>query len=268
MNTFAARYPYISEDSFRDFVPGMEPAMSRNGVVAKSFLLLAVLAAGVGAGVCLPFFASIARDILPAAARQPVFLDMEAFPYVWPGILGLILGIVYLAASFTERAQIYFAPAFAFFQGMSMAALAAALNSRLPGIVAVAFFATCAILAALLLAYRFDCLPDLGNWSAGIGMFFITIVAVYAGVFLMRLFGLDIPYPKQTTLVYWAFVCGFMVFLCYQLMNSFTFIDDAIEMGAPKWMEWRAAFGLLVALLAIYYEVLRILASRRKSSRD
>jgi uncharacterized YccA/Bax inhibitor family protein len=113
----------------------------------------------------------------------------------------------------------------------------------------------------LLVGYQQGWIPDFEDWSAGIGAFFVTIIAIYVGIFVLRLFGAGIHFPEQTTVVYWAIVSGFMVFLAYQLSNSFRYIDDAIELGAPKWMEWRAAFGLMVALLSIYYVVARILAT-------
>jgi uncharacterized YccA/Bax inhibitor family protein len=149
---------------------------------------------------------------------------------------------------------------------MALASFAVVAHSRVPGVVTVALFLTCGILAAMLVGYRLGWLPDFSDWSVGIAAFFITILAVYAGIFLLRMSGMDLPFPKQTTVVYWAVVVGFMVYLSYQLANSFRFIDYAIEMGAPKWMEWRAAFGLMVALLAIYYEVLTLLVnlSRRR----
>ena len=45
------------------------------------------------------------------------------------------------------------------------------------------------------------------------------------------------------------------------------FIEEAAEKGAPKYMEWYGAFGLLVTLIWLYLEILRLLAklSSRKN---
>jgi uncharacterized YccA/Bax inhibitor family protein len=50
-----------------------------------------------------------------------------------------------------------------------------------------------------------------------------------------------------------------MVFLAQRLALSFRYIEEGVETGAPKWCEWRAAFGLMVALVYIYLAVLNVL---------
>ena len=50
------------------------------------------------------------------------------------------------------------------------------------------------------------------------------------------------------------------------LVLDFDFIENGEAVGAPKYMEWRAALGLLVTLVWLYIEVLRLLAKLR--SRD
>ena len=49
-------------------------------------------------------------------------------------------------------------------------------------------------------------------------------------------------------------------------MLDFDFIEQASETGAPKYMEWYGAFGLLVTLVWLYLEILRLLA--KINSRD
>ena len=49
-------------------------------------------------------------------------------------------------------------------------------------------------------------------------------------------------------------------------MLDFDFIEEASENGAPKYMEWYAAFGLMVTLVWLYLEILRLLA--KINSRD
>ncbi|MEZ0388692.1 MAG: Bax inhibitor-1/YccA family protein, partial [Verrucomicrobium sp.] len=51
------------------------------------------------------------------------------------------------------------------------------------------------------------------------------------------------------------------------LVLDFDFIEQGVEHGAPKYMEWYAAFGLLVTLIWLYIEILRLLA-KLASRRD
>jgi uncharacterized YccA/Bax inhibitor family protein len=50
------------------------------------------------------------------------------------------------------------------------------------------------------------------------------------------------------------------------LLLDFDAIEKASEMGAPKFMEWYGAFGLLVTLVWLYLEILKLLS--KLSSRD
>jgi uncharacterized YccA/Bax inhibitor family protein len=43
-------------------------------------------------------------------------------------------------------------------------------------------------------------------------------------------------------------------------------IEEQSKIGAPKYMEWYSAFGLLVTLIWLYLEILRLLS--KLSSRD
>ena len=67
------------------------------------------------------------------------------------------------------------------------------------------------------------------------------------------------------------FAIGFsvvvVVIAALNLVMDFDFIEHGAEMGAPKYMEWYAAFGLMVTLIWLYVEILRLLA-KLQSRRD
>ena len=46
-------------------------------------------------------------------------------------------------------------------------------------------------------------------------------------------------------------------------MLDFDFIENGAEHGAPKYMEWVGAFGLMVTLVWLYIEILHLLAKLR-----
>ena len=50
------------------------------------------------------------------------------------------------------------------------------------------------------------------------------------------------------------------------LVLDFDFIEQGAEDGAPRYMEWYAAFGLMVTLIWLYIEIVRLLVKLR--SRD
>jgi uncharacterized YccA/Bax inhibitor family protein len=63
-------------------------------------------------------------------------------------------------------------------------------------------------------------------------------------------------------------MCGFMVYLAQQLALSFRYIDEAADLGAPKWMEWRAALGIMVSLVWIYVAALSFIRQAIRASRN
>jgi uncharacterized YccA/Bax inhibitor family protein len=63
------------------------------------------------------------------------------------------------------------------------------------------------------------------------------------------------------------FSIGVVVIAALNLVLDFDFIEEGAERGAPKYMEWYGAFGLMVTLIWLYLEILRLLAklSSRRS---
>ena len=57
-----------------------------------------------------------------------------------------------------------------------------------------------------------------------------------------------------------AFSLFVVVIAALNLVLDFDFIEKGAEVGAPKYMEWYGAFGLVVTLIWIYLEILRLLS--------
>ena len=80
--------------------------------------------------------------------------------------------------------------------------------------------------------------------------------------FIMERFGAGIPLLdiNNTSM----FSIGFSVFVIFiaamNLVVDFDFIEEGAEKGAPKYMEWYGAFGLMVTLIWLYLEILKLLA--------
>ena len=56
------------------------------------------------------------------------------------------------------------------------------------------------------------------------------------------------------------FSIGVVIIAALNLVLDFDFIEEGAEKGAPKYMEWYGAFGLMVTLIWLYLEILRLLA--------
>ena len=72
--------------------------------------------------------------------------------------------------------------------------------------------------------------------------------------------GMSILNPNNSSLFSIGISLFVVVIASLNLVLDFDFIEEGAEQGAPKYMEWYGAFGLLVTLIWLYFEILRLLA--------
>ncbi len=89
------------------------------------------------------------------------------------------------------------------------------------------------------------------------------IALVYLASLGLRLFGIGIPYIHGNGLIGIGFSLFVVTIAALNLVLDFDFIENGARRGAPKYMEWYAAFGLMVTLVWLYIEILRLLAKLR-----
>jgi uncharacterized YccA/Bax inhibitor family protein len=77
---------------------------------------------------------------------------------------------------------------------------------------------------------------------------------------VLGFFGIQIPLIHSSGWIGIAFSVFVVVIAALNLVLDFDFIEEAAERGAPRYMEWYAAFGLLVTLVWLYLEILRLLS--------
>ena len=130
------------------------------------------------------------------------------------------------------------------------------------GIVTNAIFLTVGILLSLLMAYKSGLIKPTENFKLGVvaatgGIFIIYLISI-----IMSLFGsgMSIMDPNNASLMSIGFSIFVVIIASLNLVLDFDFIEEGSERGAPKYMEWYGAFGLLVTLIWLYLEILRLLA--------
>ena len=127
-----------------------------------------------------------------------------------------------------------------------------------------AVFLTFGTLGALLLAYRSGLIKATENFKLGVtaatgGIAFVYLVSIVMGFFGIHFSMIHSIGPMG--ILFSAFV---VVIAALNLVMDFDFIEEGAENGAPKYMEWYGAFGLLVTLIWLYLEILRLLAKLRQ----
>ncbi len=184
--------------------------------------------------------------------------------WVWGGVIGGF--IVALATAFKPVWAPYTTPLYAALEGLALGGISYVFEQMYPGIVAQAVFLTFGTLGALLFAYRSGIIRATENFKLGVFAATGGIGLVYLLSFVLGFFGISVPLIHSSGTFGILFSLFVVVIAALNLVLDFDFIEQGAERGAPKYMEWYGAFGLLVTLVWLYLEILRLLA--KLQSRD
>ncbi|MEC9331643.1 MAG: Bax inhibitor-1/YccA family protein [Verrucomicrobiota bacterium] len=196
-----------------------------------------------------------------------LFLLMLSAYFTWnntmPGVMvfGAIGGfIVALVTIFKKHWSPITVPIYAILEGLFLGGISQIFEKQFPGIVTQAIILTLGILGALLIAYKSKLIKPTENFKLGVSAATGGIFLVYLINFIMGFFGSSIPMIHESGLMGIGFSIFVVIIASLNLVLDFDFIEQGAEQGAPKYMEWYGAFGLMVTLIWLYLEILRLLA--------
>ena len=112
----------------------------------------------------------------------------------------------------------------------------------------------------MLIIYRTGVIPVTENFRIALFSAMSAIFMIYMLTLILSIFGIEIPYIHSNGPIGIGFSVLVIGLGAFCLASDFDYVERGIENGAPKSMEWRAVFGLLVTLVWIYLEMLRLLA--------
>jgi uncharacterized YccA/Bax inhibitor family protein len=179
------------------------------------------------------------------------------------GIGGFIFA---LATIFKKTWAPFTAPIYAVLQGLMLGGISSMMNAEFKGIVIQAVALTFGTLFALLFAYRSGLIKVTENFRLGVVAATGGIFIAYLLSFVLGLFGVNIGFMHSNGPIGIIVSLVIVVVAALNLVLDFDFIESGAESGAPKYMEWYAAFGLMVTLIWLYLEFLRLLS--KLSSRN
>ena len=236
--------PALTADTFTS-IPRMssENAMTISGTVNKTSLALAIL-----------FVAATYVWSQGAAGALPT-------GFIWGGFIGGF--VVALVTVFKQTWAPYTTPLYAGLEGLALGGIALIFEQQYPGIVSQAIFLTFGTLGGLLLAYRSGVIRATENFKLGVVAATGGIGLVYFLSFILGFFGINIPLIHSSGTFGILFSLFVVVIAALNLVLDFDFIEEGAERGAPQYMEWYGAFGLLVTLVWLYLEILRLLVKLR-----
>ena len=170
--------------------------------------------------------------------------------------------ITALITIFKKHLSMYTVPIYAVFKGLMLGSLSYIFEANYPGIVNQAIFLTFGIMFALLFAYKTKIIKPTENFKLGIFAATGGIFIVYVINFIMSFWGggISVMNPNNSSMFSIGFSIFVVIIASLNLVLDFDFIEEASEAKVPKYMEWYAAFGLLITLIWLYIEILRLLA--------
>jgi len=176
-------------------------------------------------------------------------------------MVGVIGGfIMALVTIFRPKSSAITAPIYAILEGLFLGAISAILNARYPGIAFQAVLLTIGTLFTMLFLYRSGRIRATPRFRRGVMMATGAVFFAYMISWIMSLLGMPIGFMHSAGPLGILINLVIIVIAALNLIMDFDFIEKGSQMGAPKYMEWYGAFGLLITLIWLYIEFLRLLS--------
>jgi len=245
MAIFKSGNPALNEKVFQNTlaVPGSDVMTERGTLNKFFFLFLMVMAA--------------------ASFTWKAFHDgKDVFPWMMGAAIGSL--IIAIVMGFKREWASYLAPAFGLLEGVFVGGISAVYNNvfekTAPGIVMQAVLLTFGAVIAMFLLYRFRIIQATEKFKSIIFVATAGIAIFYVLALVLRFFNIDIAFIHQGSMLGIVFSLVVVCVAALNLILDFDMIEKGSAMGAPKYMEWYGAFGLLVTIVWLYLEILRLLA--------
>src|SRR5256886_13731522 len=184
-----------------------------------------------------------------------------------PGMIGGILGgfIVALVSICKPNWAPLTAPLYALLEGLALGGVSAMFERTSPGVAIQAVGLTFGTLFVMLLAYKTGMIRATQGFKLGViaatgGVALLYIVEMVLGGF----FHIQVPAINGSGAVGIGFSLFVVIVAALNLVLDFDMIESGVQGGAPKYMEWYGALGLMVTLLWLYLEIIRLLGNARR----
>ena len=243
---FRSNNPVLKEKVFAGEIATGE-TMTIQGTVNKTGLLLLFVV------VAAAWTWGLSHSETPEAA------------YPWMLVGALIGFITALVTVFKMNWAPLTAPIYAVCEGLFLGGISAIFERRYPGIAIQAVSLTFGVLFVLLIAYKTGIIRATRGFKLGVIAATGAIALVYLVNMVMTVFfhsSMSFLYSSSPLSIGISVVV--VIIAALNLILDFDLIENGARMGAPRYMEWYAAFALMVTLIWLYLEILRLLGKTRR----
>ena len=233
--------PVLSEKRFANqevILSGDGRTMTASGAVTKTLLLAMLMLCTAGISFLAP---------------SSLFL--------WGGAIGGL--VLVLIATFKTAWSPVLAPLYALAEGFFVGTVTAMYAAAFNGIVLQAVTLTLAMLFIMLFHYQARIIVVTQRLRSGIIMATMAVLVLYLASWGLSFFGIQIPFLHEGGIMGIGISLVIIGIASINLLLDFDMFEKGEQLGAPKYMEWFAAMGLLVTLVWLYIEFLRLLSKLR-----
>lgn len=187
-----------------------------------------------------------------------VFSGSSPYGFMMGGAIGGLIAA--MVTIFRPQSAGISAPIYAALEGLFLGGISAVFEANYPGIVIQAVSLTFGTMFVMLMGYRSGFIQVTEKFRAGVMAATGAIAFVYFLNFILSMFGIHMPMIHEGGMMGIGFSLLVVGIAALNLVMDFDFIYKNAASGAPKYMEWYSAFGLMVTLVWLYLEFLRLLS--------
>jgi uncharacterized YccA/Bax inhibitor family protein len=184
--------------------------------------------------------------------------DWMFFAYLATFILGIM-------AIFAGRWIWLIAILYALAYGAVLGVTSHYYDARWDGIVLQAIIATLAVFSATWLLFTTGIIKPTGKLMAFVTIGMIGLLLVWGFAWFMSLFGVNFRFLNEPSILGIAFAAFAVLLGALNLPLDFNFVKMSAAAGAPKYMEWYGAYGLMLSMIWMYVSILRLLSLFRQN---
>ena len=152
------------------------------------------------------------------------------------------------------------APIYAACEGLVLGSISALYELRSHGIAFQAMALTFGTLAVMLVAYKTKAIKATEGFKLGVIAATGAIAIVYLLSMVLSMFDVHMGFIYSSGPLGIGISLVVVIVAALNLVLDFDLIEQGARQGAPKFMEWYGAFGILVTLVWLYLEILRLLS--------
>ncbi|BAV94309.1 Bax inhibitor-1/YccA family protein [Ichthyobacterium seriolicida] len=234
--------PAFSESSLKDVnfgYSGVDGIMTLNGTVNKTFISLLILLASA------------------TFVWNKSFEGEDVYMYMMGGFFVTIASFLFII--FNKRLVHIFVPIYAVAEGLLLGGISSLMEMRYPGIAFQAVGLTIGTFLFMLFAYKTGTIRATEKFKSIMTVAIGGVCLVYFVGMILSMFGVNMFFHGNS-MISIVFSLVVVVIAALSLILDFSRVEESVSNGAPKYMEWYCAFGLMVTLVWLYMEILRLLS--------